>query len=334
MLSVDSCMSIACFKKILLLVFCLLTALDTIAQTYTGVLSTSSTRFDSPDPNGNNPPIGYSRGTYYYQLFAVHVTTAGSYTFRGTTNFLYGSEGILYKDPGPVADASTTVGASIQNALMAVGSGQPDFTLTKTLSVGQYYFAVSTYAEKITGDFTLTITGPSPLPVQLNSFTATTQAVGVKLAWTTASEVNNALFRIERSLDSQHWLGLAQIPGKGTTLQKQAYSWLDVTTPNGKVYYRLQQTDTDGQIRYSPVVSIVTTVSKIEFFPNPVLDHVTFICPNETTLTISDAIGRVWQPLHLRGGYQQVVLDSLPVGIYWLTNQTTHQVMRLVKSNP
>jgi hypothetical protein len=320
-------------KQVLRWVLLLLT-LPAGAQTYSGTLSTSSPSFDSPEPNGANPPAGYARGTYYYQLFSVPVTIAGPYTFEGTTNFLNGSEGILYQDPGPVPDASQTIGASVTNSLLAAGSARPNFTLTKTLAVGQYYFAVSTYAERITGDFTLTITGPTALPVHLTSFTAQLQAQGVRVNWTTASEYQHAFFRVERSLDAQQWQVLTQVASQGTQLPVHAYNWLDATAPNGTVYYRLRQVDLNGQVAYSPVVSIVKTASEVSFFPNPVINQVTFTSPHETTLILSDALGRTCQVLPLPFGQQQFTLEKLSAGLYWLTEPTTHHVLRLIKAVP
>jgi hypothetical protein len=295
-------------KQVLRWVLLLLT-LRAGAQTYSGTLSTSSPSFDSPEPNGANPPAGYARGTYYYQLFSVPVTTAGPYTFEGTTNFLNGSEGILYQDPGPVPDASQTIGASVTNSLLAVGSARPNFTLTKTLAVGQYYFAVS-------------------------SFTAQLQAQGVRVNWTTASEYQHAFFRVERSLDAQQWQVLTQVASQGTQLPVHAYNWLDATAPNGTVYYRLRQVDLNGQVAYSPVVSIVKTASEVSFFPNPVINQVTFTSPHETTLILSDALGRTCQVLPLPFGQQQLTLEKLPAGLYWLTEPTTHHVLRLIKAVP
>jgi hypothetical protein len=298
---------------------------------YTGTLTPSSTSFDSPEPTGDNQPTGYAKGTYYYQLFAIEVKTAGPYIFQATTNFLYGSEGILYQAPGPIPDAGQITGASVTNSLMAVGSSRPDFTLTKTLNVGQYYFAVSTYAEKITGSFTLMVKGPEPLPVQLVAFTARIRTSGTHLVWATASEVQNAFFRLERSLDGQRWQEVARIPGSGTSIQERRYEWLDSNTPAGTSYYRLGQTDVNGLVTYSPVVSTVKPPAELSFFPNPVSTQATFTSPAATKLRVYDAAGRMCQLIQLDGGSQQVLLDKLTPGTYSLLDEQTHQAVRLVK---
>ena len=309
----------------------LLLALPTLAQTYTGTLTTASPSFDSPEPNGNSAPYGYAQGVYYYQLFSIPVTVAGPYTFQASTTFLYGGEGILYQDPGPVANVGQKTGTSIINALVAVGSGQSDFTLTKTLSPGQYYFAVSTYSERKTGSFTLTVTGPTPLPVSLSSFTAQLQAGGVQLAWSTASEVHNAFFTVERSTDGQQWDALTQVAGQGTSLQAQRYTWVDATPLSGLAYYRLRQTDTNGKLAYSPVVSVTNKVAAPSFFPNPVVDYITLSNPTAVTLLLYDALGQCCRSILVPSGTQRVFLGSLPAGRYWLREEHTLGTTPLLK---
>jgi hypothetical protein len=301
------------------------------AQLYSGTLTPTSSSFDSPEPNGSIPPVGYAKGTYYYQLFSIPVTTAGPYTFQGTTNFLNGSEGVLYQAPGPTADVAQTTGASVTNSLMAVGSSGANFSLTKTLAVGQYYFAVSTYAEKVTGSFTLTVIGPDPLPVQLVTFTAQAQPKGVYLAWTTASEVQNAFFLLERSSSTHQWEKVTRIPGYEISAQEKKYNWQDVSAPAGILYYRLSQTDLDGRVTYSPVVSVTNSLDNLNFFPNPVLNQATFTTSVATTLRVHDAVGRICQMIHLGSGSQQVVFDTLMPGVYWVIDDVTHQTLRLVK---
>ena len=315
----------------LLLFGWLLLALPTLAQTYTGTLTTASASFDSPEPNGNNAPVGYALGVYYYQLFSIPVTTAGPYTFQASTTFLYGAEGILYQDPGPVADAGQRTGASIINALVAVGSGRSDFTLTKTLAPGQYYFAVSTYSEKKTGSFTFTVTGPTPLPVSLQSFTARPQAAGVQLAWATAAEMHNAFFAVERSADGQQWDALARVAGHGTSLQAQTYTWVDAAPLGGLAYYRLRQTDANGQLAYSPVVGVASKAPAISFFPNPVVDYLTCSSPTATTLLLYDALGHLHRSIAVLSGTQQVYLGTLPAGSYWLREEHARYTKSLLK---
>jgi hypothetical protein len=309
----------------------LLVALPAAAQTYTGTLTPASQRFDSPEPNGSQPPAGYAKGIYYYQLFAVPVNQAGPYTFRATTDFLHGAEGILYQDPGPVADAAVRTGASVTNSLVAIGSAQPNFTLTKQLAVGRYYFAISTNAERVTGSFTLQITGPSPLPVQLVSFGAQARNGQVALTWVTASEWQHAAYTVERSGDNLAWHFVARLAGQGSTPDAHTYTCHDEQPLSGVAYYRLRQTDSDGTSTYSHVVSVQTPTSGWQVFPNPATTHLLLSSPTKTTLTIYNQHGQRCQAIQHPGGEQRVEVAALAAGIYWVIDENTHQASRLVK---
>lgn len=109
------------------------------------------------------------------------------------------------------------------------------------------------------------------LPVELMSFTATTNKDEVILKWTTASETNNSHFEIERSTDSRNWTKLAKITGAGTTTDLNAYSYIDIEAMKGVYYYRLKQVDFDGNHQYSNMISVDrAAIKQVSVFPNPV----------------------------------------------------------------
>lgn len=106
------------------------------------------------------------------------------------------------------------------------------------------------------------------LPIELLSFEAIPQGHSILLQWVTASELNNASFTIERSVDGVQFEAIHVMPGAGTTSRETAYSFLDdapVNAPENFLYYRLKQTDTDGQFSYSPVVSVPWTNPSMDF---------------------------------------------------------------------
>ena len=95
----------------------------------------------------------------------------------------------------------------------------------------------------------------SPLPITLISFTAFLTNNEVKLNWSTAAEINNDFFTIQKSKDESGWDDVLKIAGNGTTSTTQYYSAIDQQPYNGTSYYRLKQTDIDGKESYSPIVS-------------------------------------------------------------------------------
>ncbi|MBI9070566.1 MAG: endonuclease [Melioribacteraceae bacterium] len=116
--------------------------------------------------------------------------------------------------------------------------------------------------------------GISPLPVELVSFTANVTKNIVKLEWSTATEVNNYGFEIERSDDEETWINLDFIEGYGNSNSPKNYFYTDINNDFGIFYYRLKQIDTDGEFEYHGAVSVEVGGMTDKFileqnFPNP-----------------------------------------------------------------
>lgn len=113
----------------------------------------------------------------------------------------------------------------------------------------------------------------SVTPITLSAFDAElTTSDFVQLTWSTASEINNDYFTIERSADGERYEAIGDIQGSGTTNVARSYSYEDRMPLAGRSYYRLKQTDYDGTFTYSPVVAIDNDMQQIPVltvFPNP-----------------------------------------------------------------
>lgn len=94
----------------------------------------------------------------------------------------------------------------------------------------------------------------SPLPIELIDFTVQCNGHSAELRWTTASETNNESFTIEKGFDGLEFIELNTIPGAINSNSTLNYSFLDENA-SGLTYYRLMQTDIDGTITYSDVLS-------------------------------------------------------------------------------
>ena len=121
--------------------------------------------------------------------------------------------------------------------------------------------------------------GGNQLPVELTNFGASLHKEGVILKWTTATELNNSGFYIERrrkqsdaTQNAPSWISLDFVKGNGTTSSQNSYSFVDKSA-SGMVEYRLKQVDFDGKFEYSPIVEINAGLPKNfdlwQNYPNP-----------------------------------------------------------------
>ena len=118
------------------------------------------------------------------------------------------------------------------------------------------------------------ITAATTVPVELLSFSSSIVGSNVTLNWSTATELNNHGFEIERSFDKTTWATIGFRQGQGTTSEQQQYSYSDDLSDivSSKLYYRLKQIDFNGSYEYSNVVEveiIPTAFSLEQNYPNP-----------------------------------------------------------------
>ncbi|MCP4439955.1 MAG: T9SS type A sorting domain-containing protein [Aureispira sp.] len=111
------------------------------------------------------------------------------------------------------------------------------------------------------------------LPVELLDFTAKrVNADEVQLDWSTATEINNKGFEVQRMLANElEFETFAWVDGAGTTTDIQNYDLLDENNYSGTSYYRLKQVDNDGTFTYSQIRAVdgIENVGNITVFPNP-----------------------------------------------------------------
>ena len=95
----------------------------------------------------------------------------------------------------------------------------------------------------------------------------------VLLHWSTSSEIDNAYFVVERSVDGSDFTELARVAAKGRLVQTD-YVYEDTSPFGGVSYYRLKQVDTDGNFEYFNTISIhrgsdVLSSLTFSLYPNP-----------------------------------------------------------------
>ncbi|MDZ7623558.1 MAG: T9SS type A sorting domain-containing protein [Ignavibacteriaceae bacterium] len=117
------------------------------------------------------------------------------------------------------------------------------------------------------------ITDTTIIPVELVSFTASSNGKEVILNWSTASELNNQLFEVQRSFEGSDFASIGFVNGKGTTTERQNYSYRDKILANGIYSYRLKQIDYLGRSEFSDIIEIdlkqFNTYLLEQNYPNP-----------------------------------------------------------------
>jgi hypothetical protein len=140
------------------------------------------------------------------------------------------------------------------------------------------------------------------LPVSLLNLSATPKDNTITLRWSTASEINNLGFEVQRSTSSNGgWSAIGFVNGAGNSFSTRNYSYVDEKLSSNRYYYRLKQVDIDQRFEYSPVVSaIIDGVENFNLeqnYPNPFRNETVlrFTLPQKANVKLSlyDMHGRL-----------------------------------------
>jgi hypothetical protein len=125
------------------------------------------------------------------------------------------------------------------------------------------------------GEVRLTYGSCSFLPVTLIGFDGECVGDEKLFTWKTASEENNDYFTLEQSTNGLDFEALAQVDGAGTTNQGRQYS-TRVPGNEAYTYYRLTQTDFDGNTRTWNSISVNCdeVLSAFSIYPNPAQNEI------------------------------------------------------------
>jgi hypothetical protein len=173
------------------------------------------------------------------------------------------------------------------------------------------------------------VTTNCPLPIDLIEFNGKTAGNKNELYWSTATEINNDHFELERSINGEEFSIIGRIPGAGNSNQLINYLFTDDDPPTS-AYYRLKQTDFDGTFSYSDLVFInrsnIGSLGDISIWPNPSEGsfYVSFnaISNGSVPYQVTDISGRIvlddiW---NINEGDNTFIIElgKLKQGIYYL----------------
>ncbi len=270
-------------------------------------------------------------GIVISHCYAVGVVTGGSDIGAlegriegGSLDNSYWCSDVMATGVGTVLGGTLTDNAGMSSAQMKVQENFSGWDFTDVWQiVGSNYPTLRGAADQ-------------PLPVELVSFTATTNNKGIELRWKTAAEVNNYGFEIQRSevrdqrSEFRAWMKVGFVDGSGTTNAPSEYSFVDKNLSGGKYIYRLKQIDRDGKFTYSTSVE-VSVAASLQFgleqnFPNPFnpMTTIGYSIPLSgfVSLNVFDALGREVRTLvneEKDAGTYSVRFDgsSLSSGLYF-----------------
>lgn len=158
------------------------------------------------------------------------------------------------------------------------------------------------------------------LPIILSHFDVDCDNQFPKIKWTTSSEINNDYFTIEKSIDAVNWEIVASIQGAGNSNQQINYSYIDDSyeSNNQTIYYRLKQTDFDGNFEYFNIIPIKCSGLDNSFviFPNPAASKITITGNEITKIEIIDILGRIVKQVEPLGNNIEIDISSISNGTF------------------
>jgi hypothetical protein len=231
--------------------------------------NTSLTANSSGDGNINdlpNPMNGCLAGENQSSWYYFSPSSSGNIGF--TIAPANGTDDYDFAVWGPFTTVSCPVNLGLQPIRcswsdLSEGSGGNKWVQSMAVIAGQVYVMVIDNFSSSSNPFTLSwqLGGGASLnctvlPIELISFTGERQDNYHALKWQTASELNNDYFTIERSVDGEQFESIGQMVGAGTSMQMHAYSFNDLNPGEGWNYYRIRQTDYNGQSTISTIVAL------------------------------------------------------------------------------
>jgi len=188
----------------------------------------------------------------------------------------------------------------------------------------------------------LTFTTPlalgGALPVLFTKFDAKCTNTGTLISWATAQEANSSKFEIERSNDGNSWTTIGTVAAAGNSSVDKNYQQLDLN--GGTAFYRIKQTDKDGQFIYTNVERTNCQVKNISsvIYPVPAKDILNVVIKSDrsirTQLLIFDMQGKMVKKMDasITSGNNnfRVNLSGLVSGDYLLrTNDATIEINKV-----
>ena len=170
-------------------------------------------------------------------------------------------------------------------------------TLAAGATLNGRALARSAAVTSTTNTITVTTTTDKSLPVTLSAFSARAGKGSVQLNWSTASEIENLGFILERRVtesEYQNWIEIASyvtnpvMAGQGSTSKRTEYSYTDESIEPGIFYeYRLADVSYQGTFEYHSMTVLATATAPALQMPSEYSMQQNYPNPFNPTTTIS-----------------------------------------------
>ena len=188
----------------------------------------------------------------------------------------------------------------------------------------------------------VTVNLSKPVPVEFLEVTANNGSNNeVIVAWSTASEMNNEYFVVERKLEGEmEFVALGTVLGAGNSMEIINYTFADMSNPgHANAYYRIKQIDYDGQFEYSETVLVKKEHGmSVSVYPNPSSDYIKITADNKkysiAQVELLNSAGQVVKSTEGVGEISFSIIDLEP-GIYFVKYELDGQLetARVIKQN-
>ncbi len=157
------------------------------------------------------------------------------------------------------------------------------------------------------------------LSLHFISFTATLQHGIVQLQWQTSDESNTKVFHIQRSTGGSDFTNIGEVNANGSGNHEYYFSDAVPAEPQ-TLYYRLQETDIDGNSFYSNIaVCNMPGTANASLYPNPANNFITINgVDNFSVLKIYNLSGQLLKYYSINGESKSITVPvtSLLPGVY------------------
>lgn len=165
------------------------------------------------------------------------------------------------------------------------------------------------------------------LPVNFISFSVfKNEENQAELTWKTTNEINNNYFEVLRSIDGVNFSVVGKVLANNNAGNINTYSFKDIQSANGTVFYKLKQVDKDEKFTFSNIQKINITLleNSLSVWPNPAGNYIDIsfrsIASDIIPIQMVDYTGKIFKELSIKSivgtNKTRINISSVPEGYY------------------